>query len=151
MRCCATWRRHLARDADAEAALAARTPAGELCARRFFDLPDFLTWRATGIASRSLCTVCKWTYLGHERRWDSGYFRAIGLGALADEGFRRIGTDVLPIGAPVGAGLSARAAAELGMPEGTPVGTSAIDAHAGGIGVIGAGLDGTKNSGTASR
>ena len=118
-------------------------PASFASAAFFFDLPDFLTWRATGAASRSLCsTVCKWTYLGHERRWDSGYFRAIGLGALADEGSRRIGTDVLPIGAPVGAGVSARAATELGVAEGTPVGTSAIDAHAGGIGVIGAGLDG---------
>ncbi len=110
---------------------------------RFFDLPDYLTWRATGADTRSLCsTVCKWTYLGHERRWDEAYFRAIGLGALADEGFERIGREVLPIGAPVGGGLDARAAAELGLPVGTPVGTSAIDAHAGGIGTIGVALDG---------
>ncbi len=107
----------------------------------FFDLPDFLTWRATGHTSRSLCsTVCKWTYLGHEGRWDASYFRAIGLGELADEGFARIGTDIRPIAAPIGAGLSARAAAELGLARGIPVGTSAIDAHAGGIGVIGAPL-----------
>ncbi|MDQ2804485.1 MAG: FGGY-family carbohydrate kinase [Pseudomonadota bacterium] len=105
----------------------------------FFDLPDFLTWRATGSDQRSLCsTVCKWTYLGHEQRWDADYFRAIGLGDLADEEFRRIGTRFAPLGATVGAGLSARAAAELDLPPGTPVGTSAIDAHAGGIGVIGA-------------
>jgi FGGY-family pentulose kinase len=116
------------------------------CWRRattFYDLPDFLTWRATGAASRSLCsTVCKWTYLGHEGRWDSAFFEAIGLGELAREGFERIGTTVLPMGTPVGQGLSARAAAELGVPEGTPVGTSAIDAHAGGIGTIGASLHG---------
>lgn len=111
-------------------------------ARHFFDLPDFLTWRATGATSRSLCSVvCKWTYLGHERRWDESFFRAIDLGVLADEGFRRIGTDVRAPGAPVGAGLSAAAAAELGLPAGTPVATSAIDAHAGGIGLIGAALD----------
>ena len=62
-------------------------------AAHFFDLPDFLTWRATGNKARSLCsTVCKWTYLGHEARWDEDYFRRIGLGALADEGFARIGT-----------------------------------------------------------
>lgn len=109
----------------------------------FFDLPDFLTWRATGATSRSLCsTVCKWTYLGHESRWDASYFRQIGLGELAEEGFRRIGTDILPLGAPVGEGVSARAAAELGIAAGTPVGVSAIDAHAGGLGVIGAALDG---------
>ncbi len=110
-------------------------------ATAFFDLPDFLTWRATGAESRSLCsTVCKWTYLGHAARWDAAYLEAIGLGDLVREGFQRIGTTILPMGAPVGAGLSARAAAELGVPEGVPVGTSAIDAHAGGIGTIGADL-----------
>ncbi len=109
----------------------------------FFDLPDYLTWRATGAASRSLCSlVCKWTYLGHEVRWDESYFREIGLGDLADEGFRRIGQEVLPIGAPVGGGLAAEAAAAFGLEAGIPVGTSAIDAHAGGIGTIGVALDG---------
>ncbi len=104
----------------------------------FLDLPDFLTWRATGAATRSLCsTVCKWTYLGHEQRWDDAYFRSIGLGDLVDEGYRRIGTEILPLGSSVG-GLSAEAAAAFGVPAGIPVGTSAIDAHAGGIGIIGA-------------
>jgi FGGY-family pentulose kinase len=112
-------------------------------ARHFFDLPDYLTWRATGSESRSLCSlVCKWTYLGHENRWDDGYLRAVGLGDLVDEGFARIGREVLPLGTSVGAGLDARAAAELGLPLGTPVGTSAIDAHAGGIGTIGVALYG---------
>ncbi len=111
-------------------------------AAHFFDLPDFLTWRATGALSRSLCsTVCKWTYLGHESRWDDSFFRAAGLGELVDENFARIGQTVLPMGTPVGAGLSQAAAAELGLPQGTPVGASAIDAHAGGLGVIGAVLD----------
>ena len=65
----------------------------------FFDLTDYLTWRATGSLTRSVCTVtCKWTYLAPRDRWDEGYFRAIGLGALADEGFRRIGTEVVPGG-----------------------------------------------------
>ena len=104
----------------------------------FFDLPDFLTWRASGSDARSLCsTVCKWTYLGHQQRWDAEYFRAIGLAELAEEGFARIGREVLPIGTPQGRGLDGRAAAELGLPEGIPVGASAIDAHAGGIGTIG--------------
>lgn len=36
---------------------------------QFFDLPDFLTWAATGSLTRSACTVtCKWTYLAHEDR-----------------------------------------------------------------------------------
>jgi FGGY-family pentulose kinase len=119
-----------------------RLPRAWAQAAHFFDLPDFLTWRATGALSRSLCsTVCKWTYLGHEQRWDDSYFRQIGLGDLADEGFARIGTGILALGTPVGHGLSAQAAIELGLPAGTPVGASAIDAHAGGLGVLGASLD----------
>jgi FGGY-family pentulose kinase len=113
-------------------------------AAHFFDLPDFLTWRATGSTARSLCsTVCKWTYLGHERRWDEAYFRGIGLADLADKGFEPIGTDIRPLGTVVG-GLSLAAAEELGLPAGIPVGTSAIDAHAGGIGVIGAAVGDTR-------
>ena len=108
----------------------------------FFDLPDWLTWRATGATTRSLCsTVCKWTYLGHESRWDERYFRAIGLDDLAEEGFVRIGTEIRPMGEPIGT-LSVEAAAALGLAAGIPVGASAIDAHAGGIGTIGAAIDG---------
>ena len=118
-------------------------PRSWAAARHFFDLPDFLTYKATGATSRSLCsTVCKWTYLGHETRWDEGYFRAIGLGEIADEGFVRIGNTILPMATPVGGGLSSEAAKAFGLTPGIPVGTSAIDAHAGGIGVIGAALDG---------
>ncbi len=106
---------------------------------QFFDLSDFLTWRATGELARSTCTLtCKWTYLAHERRWDESYFRGIGLGVLADEGFARIGREVVEPGTRLGQGLSAQAAAELGLPVGTPVAAGAIDAHAGGIGTVGA-------------
>lgn len=105
---------------------------------QFFDLTDYLTWRATGDLSRSTCTLtCKWTYLAHERRWDASYFRAVGLGALAKEHFARIGQTVLDPGAPVGRGLTAGAAAELGLHTGTPVAAGLIDAHAGGIGTVG--------------
>jgi len=104
----------------------------------FFDLPDYLTWRATGSDSRSCCsTVCKWTYLAHDKGWDADYFRAIGLDELADENYQRIGQDVRSLGQTVGDGLSVAAAQELGLEAGIPVGVSAIDAHAGGIGVIG--------------
>ncbi|MBE7212269.1 MAG: FGGY-family carbohydrate kinase, partial [Gluconacetobacter diazotrophicus] len=123
--------------------LAEHLPDRFAAAAAFFDLPDWLTWRATGSSRRSLCsTVCKWTYLGHEHRWDDGFFRAVGLGTLADEGFRRLGTDIRPLGDTAGT-LSASAAAELGLSPGLPVGTSAIDAHAGGLGTVGASLDGT--------
>ena len=115
--------------------------------RRFFDLADFLTYRATGDETRSLCaTVCKWTYNGHLEptsphsvgRWDEDYWRSIGLGALVDEGFRRIGTRVRPMGEPISNGLTQSAAMDLGLKPGTPVAVSIIDAHAGGVGVLGA-------------
>jgi len=106
---------------------------------RFFDLPDFLTYRATGVDARSLCTtVCKWTYVGAESRWDDTFFEQVGLGDLV--GYERIGRDVRPIGERIG-GLTAAAASELGLAAGTPVGVSIIDAHAGGLGLLGA-LDG---------
>lgn len=111
-------------------------------ARHFFDLADYLTWRATGDLARSMCTVtCKWTYLAHEQRWDADYFRQIGLGDLADDDFARIGQRIVDPGTPCGQGLSAEAAREMGLPVGTPVAAGMIDAHAGGIGTVGV-LDG---------
>ncbi|WP_244480479.1 FGGY family carbohydrate kinase, partial [Mesorhizobium sp. Root554] len=98
-------------------------PATYDAAWQFFDLADFLTWRATGSLARSVCTVtCKWTYLAHEQRWDESYFRQMGLGDLADQQFARIGTDIVPAGEPLGSGLTEQAASELGLRPGTPVG-----------------------------
>jgi len=120
-------------------------------AARFFDLPDFLVYRAGGSDVRSLCsTVCKWTYMGHldpdvpesVGRWDGSYFRQVGLGDLVDEGYSRIGGIVRPMGEAVGKGLSEKAAGELGLRPGTAVGVSIIDAHTGGLGVLGAKIDG---------
>jgi FGGY-family pentulose kinase len=118
-------------------------------AAKFFDLPDFLTYRATGDETRSLCSlVCKWTYLGHKgydgAGWDVSYFKQIGLGDLATEKFARIGKKVRPMGERVGHGLTARAAKELGLVAGTPVSVSIIDAHAGGLGLLGAPIGGKK-------
>jgi len=119
-------------------------------AQQFFDLPDYLTYRATGDRTRSLCsTVCKWTYLGHEQStnpdqigsWDEAYFRAIGLADLVDEQFARIGHHVRPMGEAIGDGLTPQSASDLGLTPGTAVGVSIIDAHAGGIGMLGASID----------
>ena len=108
-------------------------------AGQFFDLPDFLTWAATGSLARSSCTVtCKWTYLAHEDRWDDSYFREIGLPELPAENFARIGQTIVSPGAALADGLTADAAAEMGLVPGTPVGAGLIDAHAGGIGTVGA-------------
>lgn len=103
-------------------------------ATQFFDLPDWLTWRASGNLARSYCTVvCKWTYLGHENRWDDAYFGALGL----EDALSRIGTQIRDIGAPLG-NLTPRAAQELGLTTACVVGQGIIDAHAGGLGVLGA-------------
>jgi D-ribulokinase len=107
-------------------------------AGHFFDLADFLSYRATGSLARSMCTVtCKWNYLAHEKRWSAPYFARVGLDEFVTENYARIGTEIIAPGSPVAAGLSASAANELGLNPGTPVGASLIDAHAGGIGAIG--------------
>ncbi|MEO0522621.1 MAG: FGGY-family carbohydrate kinase [Pseudomonadota bacterium] len=108
-------------------------------AGHFFDLADFLTWRATDSLVRSSCTVtCKWTYIAHESRWDRSYFASIGLGCLADEEFARIGAEIRQPGTAIASGLTAKAARELGLAEGIPVAAGVIDAHAGGIATVGA-------------
>ncbi len=118
--------------------LAENMPETFTAAWQFMDLADFLTWKATESLARSVCTVtCKWTYLAHEKRWDASYFRTVGLGILADEGFRRIGTEVVPGGTRLG-GLTSQAAADFGLAPGTPVAAGLIDAHAGGVGTVGA-------------
>lgn len=113
-------------------------------AGHFFDLADYLTWRATGSLQRSTCTVtCKWNYLAHDGGgWSAQFFKRIGLSDFVSEKYARIGTEIVAPGTRLGAGLTRTAAAELGLSPGTPVGASLIDAHAGGIGAIG-GRDGS--------
>lgn len=108
-------------------------------AQNFFDLTDFLSWKSTGALERSSCTVtCKWTYLAHEDRWDESYFRAIGLGELAANNFKRIGRRIVHPGTPLAEGLTAIAAEAMGLQPGTPVAAGLIDAHAGGVGTVAA-------------
>lgn len=107
-------------------------------AAHFFDLPDFLSWKATGSLTRSLCTlVCKWTYCPPEG-WDSTFWTSIGLEDLLENNFSKIGSVTCPPGSRLGNGLTQKAAADLGLDPGTAVGASLIDAHAGGLGVLGA-------------
>ncbi|KAL4711961.1 hypothetical protein ACJJTC_011268 [Scirpophaga incertulas] len=106
----------------------------------FFDLPDFLTWKATGSLSRSLCSlVCKWNYECAEngkQGWNTSFLKEIGLEDLLDNDMQKIGSKVLMPGEYCG-GLTDDVAQTLGLLPGTPVGTSIIDAHAGGLGMIG--------------
>ncbi|XP_077360092.1 FGGY carbohydrate kinase domain-containing protein isoform X1 [Festucalex cinctus] len=111
-------------------------------AAHFFDLPDFLSWKATGSLTRSLCTlVCKWTYCPPEG-WDGSFWTSIGLEDLTENNFSKIGNTTCSPGSPLGDGLTQEAAADLGLDPGTAVGASLIDAHAGGLGVIGADVKG---------
>ncbi|XP_075037859.1 FGGY carbohydrate kinase domain-containing protein isoform X3 [Mixophyes fleayi] len=111
-------------------------------AGHFFDLPDFLTWKATGTLTRSLCTlVCKWTY-SPDRGWDDSFWKQIGLEDIIEENFAKIGNQVVSPGSSVGNNLTSEAARDLGLPQGIAVAASLIDAHAGGLGVIGADVSG---------
>jgi D-ribulokinase len=113
-------------------------PASFAAAGHFFDLSDYLSFRASGATTRSMCTLgCKWNYLAHERRWSSSYFERLGLEALAADDYARIGNQIVVPGTPLGRGLTEAAARDFGLSPGTPVGASLIDAHAGGVGTIG--------------
>ncbi|KAG7227288.1 hypothetical protein INR49_000292 [Caranx melampygus] len=84
-------------------------------AAHFFDLPDFLSWKATGSLTRSLCTlVCKWTYCPPEG-WDPSFWSSIGLEDLLENNFSKIGSVTCSPGSPLGDGLSQQAAADLGV------------------------------------
>ena len=113
-------------------------PSTYRSAGHFFDLADYLSFRATGSTVRSMCTLaCKWNYLAHEQRWSGTYFERVGLGDLASDKYAKIGNEIVAPGTPLGAGLRTSAAHDFGLLEGTPVGASLIDAHAGGVGTIG--------------
>ncbi|KZS92619.1 Pentulose kinase [Sistotremastrum niveocremeum HHB9708] len=106
---------------------------------QFFDLPDYLTYRATNSTTRSSCSlVCKCSFLP-QSGWQPDFFEKIGLGELVEGRYKQIGEgEVLTAGKPVGKGLVEGAAEQLGLNVGTPVGSAVIDAYAGWIGTIGA-------------
>ncbi len=103
---------------------------------RAFDLADFLVWRASGNAAISACTVtCKWTYLNHEKiGWQRDFLTSVGLDDLAQRA--ALPDTVAQLGGSAGQ-LSATAAEELGLTTDCQVGIGIIDAHAGGLGVLG--------------
>ena len=104
----------------------------ELFARcQFFDLPDFLTYRATGNNLRSTCSLtCKCSYVPNSG-WQPDFFQKIGLEDFVQNNYKQLGGvdgQIATAGLPVGNGLSKKAAEELGLVEGTPVGSAVIDA-----------------------
>ena len=114
-------------------------------AKKFMDLPDYLVYRATGDDVRSVCTTtCKWTFASHKategdssKGWDDSFFKEVGLEDLTLLEYSQIGKRVSPVGEAVGNGLSEKTAREFGLETNTPVGVAIIDAHAGGLGLLG--------------
>ncbi|PTM92789.1 FGGY-family carbohydrate kinase [Mycoplana dimorpha] len=105
-------------------------------AGHFFDLADFLTWRATGQLARSRCTTtAKWNYLAHEENgWRDDFLEAIGLPDLRERG--ALPKETAAVGSAVGH-LTVQAAADLGLQPGCVVAAGLIDAYAGALGVLG--------------
>ena len=101
----------------------------------FFDLTDFLSWKASGSAVRSQCTLaCKWTYLAHEEGWQPDFLARMGIPDLIERG--RLPLHASPPGAFVGT-LLPEAAQALGLSRECRVGAGLIDAYAGMLGVLG--------------
>jgi FGGY-family pentulose kinase len=122
--------------------LGGRKPETIANAAHFFDLTDFLSFRATGSLTRSACpATCKFGYLAHESRWPDEFFDTIGLGFHKEDHYARIGVETAPPGAPLGRGLTAEAAVAMALRPGTPVGAGLTDAHAGAAGTLGARAD----------
>ena len=115
---------------------------------KFLDLPDYLTYRATDCTDdvRSLCTVvCKWNYDANGEGTGVGFDRNfLGSVGFADNELSdyTIGARVAAPGEPVAGGLGPKAAADFGLLAGTALAVGMIDAHAGGIGCLGAKLNG---------
>lgn len=110
---------------------------------QLMDLPDFLTFRATGSLARSTCSLtCKCSYLPRcvGEGWDPEFFEQIGLGCLVPEHFERLGGNQVPLqaGDVVGDGLTKQVAEAWGLLPGTPVGSAIIDAYAGAVATLGA-------------
>ena len=78
---------------------------------RFFDLADYLVWRATGVDVAGVCTLtCKWNYLAHEERFSQSLLESIELTDLVN----KIPPQIIQIGQPVGA-LCSDSAVQLGL------------------------------------
>lgn len=105
----------------------------------FFDLPDYLTYRATAANTRSMCSsVAKFNYDALANGWSNEFFELIGLGDLCEGDYRRIGgRDIVAPGTKIGNGVTAEAAVELGLLPGIAVGASLDDAYAGGLSLFG--------------
>lgn len=102
----------------------------------FFDLADFMTWKATGSLARSRCTLtAKWNYLAHlDHGWRGDFLKEIGLEDVLERG--RLPQETAPVGSSVGT-LTQDAASALGLTTDCHVSAGMIDAYAGALGALG--------------
>ncbi|ODV67115.1 Pentulose kinase [Hyphopichia burtonii NRRL Y-1933] len=118
----------------------------------FFDLPDFLTHRATKSNARSYnSTVCKQGFVpfgveGSTTGWSKEFLESVDLHELVANDFEKLGGipgkngEFKSAGEIVGK-LSAQAAEELGLTTECIVGSGVIDAYAGWIGTVAGKVD----------
>lgn len=99
---------------------------------RFFDLADYLVWRATNADVASVCTLtCKWNYLAHEKQFSKSLLDAVQLTELPE----KVPPVVLELGEKAGC-LTEQAAEQLGLSTNVVVASGIIDAHAGGLALV---------------
>jgi len=104
-------------------------------AGHLFDLADYLTWRASGSAARSLCTLaCKWPYAAYDPDpWPLAFLNGLGLADLMERG--GLPERAVPPGTDFGP-LSADAADALGLTVRCRVAAGLVDAFAGTLGLF---------------
>ncbi|MBG5938095.1 FGGY-family carbohydrate kinase [Proteus mirabilis] len=96
---------------------------------RFFDLADFLVWKATTADVASICTLtCKWNYLAHQGHFSESLLADVGL----DELLEKVPQTISALGESAGC-LTTSVAEAFGLHTGVIVASGIIDAHAGGL------------------
>eukprot|EP00898_Chlorokybus_atmophyticus_P000483 jgi/Chlat1/1435/Chrsp12S00103 len=113
---------------------------------QLMDLADFLVYKAVGAGEQSTrsscCLACKWMYDAHAMQWPEEVWKGIGLeDLLGRSGVLPPASSVLEPGRHAGV-LSAEARAAMGLeasPSSVAVSAGMIDAHCGGVGVLGGG------------
>lgn len=119
---------------------------------KFYDLPDFLTHKATGSEARSYnSTVCKQGFVppgvdGSTTGWSKELLELLGLHDLVANDFEKLGGVPGKNGVWLSAGdtvgkLTTRAAEDLGLTTECLVGSGVIDAYAGWIGTVAGKVD----------
>ncbi|RLV96337.1 putative sugar kinase [Spathaspora sp. JA1] len=116
---------------------------------KFYDLADYLVHKATGLETRSFCSVvCKQGFVplgvdGSETGWSESFLKSVDMDELIEDNFRRLGGVPGKNGVYLSAGdivgkLNANAAEELGLTTECIVGSPVIDAYAGWVGTVAA-------------